>query len=72
MRRELRERIEKAIAALPEDFRMTIVLRDLQGLTYEEIAAAQRCSLGTVKSRLSRARLQVKEMLREAGDVAMM
>lgn len=69
-RKELRQRIESAIAALPEDFRMAIVLRDLQGLTYEEIADSVGCSIGTVKSRLARARMKVKERLVRDGIVA--
>lgn len=63
MRREVREQIETAIAGLPRDFRVVIVLRDLQGLAYEEVAAALGCSVGTVKSRLARARLRVKTRL---------
>ncbi len=68
-RRELRHQIEGAIAVLPEDFREVIVLRDLQGLTYEEIAESIGCSVGTVKSRLARARTRVKERLRRDGVV---
>ena len=68
-RRELRHQIEGAIAVLPEDFREVIVLRDLQGLTYEEIAESIGCAVGTVKSRLARARTRVKERLRRDGVV---
>ena len=66
-RREVREQVEAAMAELPDEFRMTIVLRDLQGLSYEEIADALRCSVGTVKSRLARARFRVKEQLTREG-----
>jgi len=66
-RKELRQRIEDTIATLPEDFRMVIVLRDLQGLTYEEIAGSVGCTIGTVKSRLARARMRVKERLVRDG-----
>lgn len=69
MRRETREQVESAIAELPDDFRMVIVLRDLQGLEYEEIAQALKCSMGTVKSRLARARLRVKTRLVRQGVV---
>jgi len=68
-RRELRHQIEGAIAVLPEDFREVIVLRDLQGLTYEEIAESIGGAVGTVKSRLARARTRVKERLRRDGVV---
>ena len=68
-RKELRRQIEAAMAELPEDFRMAIVLRDLQGLAYEEIAAALKCTVGTVKSRLARARQRVKEKLVRQGVV---
>lgn len=64
---ELRERVEAAIRTLGDDFRMVIVLRDLQGLSYEEIAQALGCSMGTVKSRLARARAKVKDKLVRQG-----
>ena len=41
---------------LPNDFRMTVILADIEGLSYEEISAAMKCSLGTVRSRLHRGR----------------
>jgi RNA polymerase sigma factor (sigma-70 family) len=50
------KRLEAAIAALPAPFRETVVLRDLQGLSYREIAAVTRAPIGTVMSRLARAR----------------
>jgi RNA polymerase sigma factor (sigma-70 family) len=49
-------RLESAIAALPAPFRETLVLRDLQGLTYREIAEVTQVPVGTVMSRLARAR----------------
>ena len=61
-----RERIREitaAIAKLPEDQRIILILRDLQQLSYEELAQALSISLGTVKSRISRARMAVKNML---------
>ena len=54
--RELDEYIQSALNSLPADFRMTVVLADMEGLSYEEISAAMRCSLGTVRSRLHRGR----------------
>lgn len=59
-RKELRERIERAISQLPSDYRIVVVLRDLQGLSYEEIAQAAELSVDVVRTRLARAR----EMLR--------
>ena len=53
---ELLEIVERAIAALPEDLRTAIVLRELEGMSYEEIAQAMECPVGTVRSRIFRAR----------------
>ena len=53
---ELEEIIKNAIRELPEQFRIAIILRELQGLSYEEIAEATNSSVGTVKSRIARAR----------------
>jgi len=52
-----------AIAKLPDDHRMVLILRDIQGLSYEELANALSLTLGTVKSRLSRARSALKKLL---------
>jgi RNA polymerase sigma-70 factor (ECF subfamily) len=52
---------------LPEELKTILILRDMQGLAYEEIAAALGCNLGTVKSRLFRARLAAKEKLSREG-----
>jgi len=57
--------VEEAIRRLPEDFRVCVVLRDLQQLSYEEIAAALGIGLGTVKSRLARGRERVRMMLKD-------
>lgn len=59
---ERESQIEVALSRLKADYRIVIVLREMHGLTYEEIASAVSISIGTVKSRLARAR----EMLREA------
>jgi RNA polymerase sigma-70 factor, ECF subfamily len=55
-KRHLKEMVEKAVSALPEHHRIVFVLRELEGKTYEEIADITGCNLGTVKSRLNRAR----------------
>jgi RNA polymerase sigma-70 factor, ECF subfamily len=62
-RQELEQALQRAIAELPEDRRIVVVLRDLEGLAYEEIAAALEIEVGTVKSRLHRARLELKTRL---------
>jgi len=56
--------IKEAILALPEQFRIAIVLRELQGLSYEEIAEATNSSVGTVKSRIARARGKLQDGLK--------
>jgi RNA polymerase sigma-70 factor (ECF subfamily) len=53
---ELDESIQNALNALPPDFRMTVILADMEGFSYEEISQTMRCSLGTVRSRLHRGR----------------
>lgn len=55
-KRHLREMVESAVAELPEHHRVVFVLREMEGKTYEEIAEITGCNLGTVKSRLNRAR----------------
>jgi RNA polymerase sigma-70 factor (ECF subfamily) len=56
MQEELRHAVERAIASLPEELRTAIMLRELDGLSYEEIAQAMDCPVGTVRSRIFRAR----------------
>lgn len=60
---ELDQLVKKAMAQLPEQFRTAIVLRELRGLSYEEIAESISCELGTVKSRIARARARLQEVL---------
>jgi RNA polymerase sigma-70 factor (ECF subfamily) len=62
-REELRSIVNAAINSLPEDQRIVINLRDLQGLTYEEIAQILDCPGGTVKSRINRARQALRNVL---------
>ena len=63
MASEQRRGLEQAIAALPEDMRSAIVLRDVQGFTYEEIATILSANVGTIKSRISRGREKLRETL---------
>lgn len=61
--REQQAVLQRAISELPDDRRIVVVLRDLEGLSYEEISQALDLTLGTVRSRLHRARLELKEKL---------
>jgi RNA polymerase sigma-70 factor (ECF subfamily) len=65
---EIRETVNAAIVALPEDLRTAIVLRELEGLSYEEIAVSMDCPVGTVRSRIFRAREAIDRRLREVFD----
>lgn len=72
-RDEIQQTVLDAIEALPEDLRTAVTLREFEGLTYEEIAQAMDCPIGTVRSRIFRAReaidRRLKPMLSEAtGD----
>jgi len=62
-RSELEAALQRAIAELPEERRIVVVLRDLEGLSYEEIAEVLDLELGTVRSRLHRARADLKDKL---------
>lgn len=66
---ETARHIQQAIDALPPDQRLTVVLCDVQGLSYEEAAQIMSVELGTVKSRLSRARSQLRRLLIEKGEL---
>ena len=69
---EVRARVEQELRKVSEPYRTTVVLRDLEGMSYEEIAEIMRVSLGTVKSRLTRGRDALRQRLvpyiREAGE----
>ncbi len=67
-RQELSAAITAGIAQLPEDQRVVVILSDVQGLAYEEIAEVTNTNLGTVKSRLSRGRARLRDILR-AGEL---
>jgi len=65
---EIRDTVNHAIGELPEDLRTAIVLRELEGMSYEEIAASMDCPVGTVRSRIFRAREAIDRRLREVFD----
>src|SRR5437870_10337923 len=62
-KRSLREIVEESVAKLPEHHRNVFILRELEGKSYEEIAEITDCNLGTVKSRLNRARNSFAEII---------
>jgi RNA polymerase sigma factor (sigma-70 family) len=69
VRHELNQAIQFGIAGLPEEQRVTLVLSDVQGMSYEEIAQVTAANIGTVKSRLSRARSKLRDYLRTREEL---
>ena len=63
VREENRARVERALRQVPEPYRTTMILRDVEGFVYEEVAAMQGVNLGTVKSRLVRGRARLRKLL---------
>ena len=61
---EIREAVNQAIEGLPDDLRTAIMLRELEGMSYEEIAATMECPVGTVRSRIFRARDAIDKRVR--------
>ena len=59
--------IQQAIASLPPNYRQVILLRDVQGMSYQEISEIVDCPVGTVKSRVNRARLKLQQKLKNEG-----
>ena len=68
LQKELAGTIQDAIDELPEELRVAIVLRELEGLSYEEIATAMDCPIGTVRSRIFRARDAIEKRIRPLID----
>ncbi len=66
---ELSRSLQTALDLLPEDQRTAVVLCDVEGLDYSEIAVAMNTSLGTVKSRISRARLKLRELMQREPEL---
>ncbi len=65
---EIRTTVNRAIEKLPEDLRTAIILREMEGMSYEEIAQAMECPVGTVRSRIFRAREAIDKRLRPLLD----
>ena len=65
---EIRETVNQAIENLPEDLRTAIMLRELEGMSYEEIATTMECPVGTVRSRIFRAREAIDKRLKPLLD----
>jgi len=68
MRDEIQSTVHKAIEALPEDLKAAITLRELEGMSYEEIAEVMDCPIGTVRSRIFRAREAIDKRLKPLLD----
>ena len=69
MRQEMEQTVMRAVEALPEELRAAITLREVEGLSYEEIAQQMQCPIGTVRSRIFRAREAIDVQLRPLMDV---
>ncbi len=65
LNKEQSSEIQQALNKLSEDYKMLIILRDINGFTYNELAEITKSNLGTVKSRLSRARIALREILKQ-------
>jgi RNA polymerase sigma-70 factor (ECF subfamily) len=66
---ELEGALQRSLSKLPSIYRVVLILVDIEGLSYEEAAVAARIPVGTVKSRLARARLQMQKSLQMAGEL---
>lgn len=69
LKKEWQKEVQQLLNTLSEDYRTVIIMRDVQGYSYEEIAVFLKCSLGTVKSRLNRARNILKNKLLARSDL---
>jgi RNA polymerase sigma-70 factor, ECF subfamily len=70
MDKEIRDRIDRALAELSDNHRAVLVMRELEGLSYEEMAKAMGCSKGTIMSRLFHARKNMQRQLADLYDLA--
>lgn len=64
-RQELYQRLQSALEQLPEEFKLAVILRDIQELSYDEIAKTLKCSIGTVRSRIFRGRRLLQTVLKD-------
>jgi len=64
---EMLKAVQEALLQLPHEQRLAITLREFNGLSYDEIAKVMRCSPGTVRSRLNRGRIRLRNLLRDRG-----
>ena len=64
MTKEIAKTVNETMMALPDELRTAITLRELEGLSYEEIAVITQTEMGTVKSRIARARTKLQELLK--------
>lgn len=64
-REEIRRAVNEGLAQLPPKFKAAVILRDIEGFEYEQIAKILRCPLGTVKSRVNRGRLRLRELIKD-------
>lgn len=69
LKKELRDCVNDAIKKLPDDLRLAVILRDIQNFSYHEISAILTCAEGTVKSRISRGREQLRKLLSEKEEL---
>jgi RNA polymerase sigma-70 factor (ECF subfamily) len=70
MTKEIAQTVNEAMEALPEELKTAIVLREIEGLSYEDIANAMNCPIGTVRSRIFRAREAIAQKLRPLLDTS--
>jgi RNA polymerase sigma-70 factor (ECF subfamily) len=68
MSKEIAKTVNDTVASLPEELRTAITLREIEGLSYEEIATLMNCPIGTVRSRIFRARETIAQKLRPLLD----
>ena len=68
LRDEMSAEVERALSEMPADYRLTILLADVEEFTYQEIARVTECPIGTVMSRLNRARKMLARLIRTYGE----